>query len=686
MRWIENFLVPWLTIAASLYTTALLLWLGALVLFSSAGNRKWGHETARDSWWAGGGLLLAGIAMAAHTVMLDYSLDVLLDRIGSWWRPLWVGMIGVPAGWATLALIYSGYNLPGSALRARSRTALWVCGAMGVIALGTGLGIEPRQIALQFAALEESTISSTMLALCSGYTAYLLLCLALSADALFRPEASGRLLRDLARRRARPYLLGATAALGLAAISILAVFGRAAWLALRYPALGTVNALIPVFDGLELLVSLFACIAVACVGKAVASYEIFSGLALPRAAIAGSWHGTAVALGAFSLAVAALLGWESKGAYTIVASACALAVTGAWLAARLDAAQRLLVQAPADMNGISGESLSALELALDARAELQPAGAVAALLGEVSTLLPVSPGVLFTTPQSATEPWTIPLRRGTEFCGVLRLWPRRPHTLFTEDAVALARGTGEKILEARAAHALSQQLIEAQRRAAHQGESLEAAQALGGRTRRALHDELLPRLHAALLQLSALPQAQEASTALAEAHKMLSDILREAPPDAREELSRFGLWTALQRAADTEFDAAPFTITWRIEGTAQAATLPHECEETLFHAAREILRNARRYACGTNASAPLTGSVNPHTVNINITAVVQEGALMLSIEDDGVGLGARVPSLGGGQGLALHGALLAVVHGSLRMDERPGGGTRVSLQVPISWD
>ena len=36
MNIITNFLVPWITVAASLYATTLLLWLGALVVFSAA--------------------------------------------------------------------------------------------------------------------------------------------------------------------------------------------------------------------------------------------------------------------------------------------------------------------------------------------------------------------------------------------------------------------------------------------------------------------------------------------------------------------------------------------------------------------------------------------------------------------------------------------------------------------------
>lgn len=669
MHFLENFVAPWLTVAASLYATTLLLCLGALVVFSAARQGR----NKRDGVWAGIGLLLAGIAMGAHTAMLDYPVEVLLDNIGAWWRPLWVAMIVVPGGWAALALVYAGYFQRTSPIRARTRSVVWFCIFLGSVALAAGIGIEPRQIALQFASLERATVSGVMLALCAGYAGYLVLCLALATVALLRPDASGRLLRDLARRRARPYLLGATAALGLAAACVLGIFGWAAWLALRNPSLGTVNQLNIVFDALELSVASLACVAVACVGKAVASFEIFSGLALPRAAIAGSWRAIATSLGIFSLVVAAFLGLESKGVYTIMAAACTVAVVVAWQAARLDATQRALMTMPGNFAPDTSSALESLETILDARAELRPAGAIAALLGEVFGVQAPSRETVFVAPEKSGEAWSLPLWRGADFMGVLRLWPRRANALFTEDAVALARSVGEKILEARASHALSQQLIEVQKRAARQGETLDAAIMLGGRTRRALHDELLPRIHAALLDLAALPDQRATSSALAEAHKLVSDILRDAPPDATEELARFGLWSALERAASTEFDRTPIRVEWNISEQARSTALSNEREETLYHAAREALRNVRRYARGDDEK---------RAVAVDISARF-DGEMRIVIEDDGVGMAARLPSKGGGHGLVLHGALLAVAGGALLVEERGGGGTRVALHVPL---
>ena len=57
--------------------------------------------------------------------------------------------------------------------------------------------------------------------------------------------------------------------------------------------------------------------------------------------------------------------------------------------------------------------------------------------------------------------------------------------------------------------------------------------------------------------------------------------------------------------------------------------------------------------------------------------------LRVIIEDDGVGLGAPpAPNGGSGQGLALHGTMMAVVGGALAAESVPGRYTRVLLTLP----
>ncbi|GAB2495796.1 sensor histidine kinase [Nocardiopsis aegyptia] len=86
----------------------------------------------------------------------------------------------------------------------------------------------------------------------------------------------------------------------------------------------------------------------------------------------------------------------------------------------------------------------------------------------------------------------------------------------------------------------------------------------------------------------------------------------------------------------------------------------------LYRACQEALTNARRHA---------------RADRVRVAVVVGADRARLDVEDDGVGLfaTAREPS---GVGLLGMRERAALVGGSVRVDERPGGGTRVTVVVP----
>ena len=228
---------------------------------------------------------------------------------------------------------------------------------------------------------------------------------------------------------------------------------------------------------------------------------------------------------------------------------------------------------------------------------------------------------------------------------------------------------------------------------------------LDQRTRRVIHDDVLPQLHAAMLHLHALPAgaspepavkvpggppdsgapAAEAIRLLAGAHRQLAELLRELPSGPEPEVARLGLFDALQRLASGEFAHAFDAVSWQVEPPAeeQAARLPPLAAEVLFYAAREAMRNAARH--GRRAGAPAA-------LNLIIRAAWNDQpgdtrGLTLIIEDNGIGLNDEAPAAdgersGAGQGLALHSTLLAVVGGSSTIESEPNSFTRVILCLP----
>ena len=116
-------------------------------------------------------------------------------------------------------------------------------------------------------------------------------------------------------------------------------------------------------------------------------------------------------------------------------------------------------------------------------------------------------------------------------------------------------------------------------------------------------------------------------------------------------------------------------VGWHIEpeATAEIQDLAPLSAEILFGAAREVIRNAAGHGRGSDPARRLHLQVN----------IVHRDALTIEIEDDGVGLNASgAAESRNGQGLALHGTLMAVVGGSLSIESRPDAYTRVSLTLP----
>jgi signal transduction histidine kinase len=211
-----------------------------------------------------------------------------------------------------------------------------------------------------------------------------------------------------------------------------------------------------------------------------------------------------------------------------------------------------------------------------------------------------------------------------------------------------------------------------------QRQRLAESQVLDRQTRRLLHDDVLPRLHAIMLALSegkSSSQAPDQSIqALGELHRQISDLLRELPAAPALDIARMGLIGALRKLVDGELKGAYDQVNWLVPPDIEKrlGEIPAFKAEVLFYAAREALRNAARHAGEVRSEAPL---------RLCIQATWQEG-LLLSIEDNGGGIKESGGSqAGSGQGLTLHSTLMAVIGGSLSVESTPGVSTRVLLRL-----
>jgi signal transduction histidine kinase len=302
--------------------------------------------------------------------------------------------------------------------------------------------------------------------------------------------------------------------------------------------------------------------------------------------------------------------------------------------------------------------------------------------------------------------WAVPLWSERGLIGVMLLGEKLDGGLYAQEEIEIARATGERLIDTQASAQLAQRLMHLQR------QRLAESQVLDRRARRVLHDDVLPLLHTALLELMSADgggksvgrrakpdQAGQVAIAdgagnrdaalanLSEAHHLISDLLRDMPSTAAPEIGRLGLVGALRKVVSEEFQGAFDTVEWQVDPQAldKAAAVSPLSTEVLYYAAREAIRNSARYAGQEEHGKPLHLKV----------AVMWHDGLEIVVEDDGAGItsGARdqddagpanghTSRSGSGQGLALHSTMMAVVGGSLGVESAPGEYTRVALSLP----
>jgi len=503
----------------------------------------------------------------------------------------------------------------------------------------------------------------------------------------------------------------------------------------------------------DLVISALIGAAVVVVGQALVAYEVFTGKTLPRRGLLRFWR-NAVALSAgYSLLAAWSLTLQLRPIYSVLLTAALLSVFYALFSWRAYAEresymrqlrpfvagqplyQQLLEQArtPAGeaptaaadpQTAAAAASFQALcRAVLGARlAYLVPLGPAAPLAGpalsyaepnaapqldgphaaplaalvtsrEVSAF-PVEPaqagGAYLALPLWSERPALALLGRSAAgpaaegLIGLLLLGEKSDGGLYTQEEIDIARAGGERLMDALASAELARRLLVLQR------QRLAESQVVDQRTRRVLHDDVLPQLHAALLHLhseaaaQSAPATAEAAALLAAAHRQIAELLRELPAGPLPDVARLGLVDALRKSVAGEFARSFDAVDWALtpEAEARARALPDLTAEVLFYAAREALRNAARHARRGQAAAPLR-------VRLAVTLPRADG-LELTIEDDGAGVdsadgaggvGSPASTSSSGQGLALHATLLAVVGGTLTVESQPGAFTRVRLLI-----
>ena len=722
--------LDWAILALSLFNAILLLWLGLTVLLNPS-RRSWGI------WLAAGGLLLGAVFFISHTAILGYEKSVPGPGLNFWWHVGWAPAVALPLAWYVVMLWYTGYWERGDASLAAGqglyrRHRVWFA---GILALAVGLvGLlwfaNPLPLLTQLAQnnLDNSLTFAGIPALILVYPVYALLCFALAMDALGHPDQSGRWMGDLARSHARRWF--SAASLGLLGVSILVGWAMQ-WIIQNVSQGIFTPRVFSVVARFDLVIAALIAFSVLLVGQAVMTYEVFTGKNLPRRGLVQYWRRAVILAGGYSLMVAGSIALDLRPVYSLLLTLVLMTVFFALLSWRsyaererlfdtmrpFVASQRLYenilspdVSAgegrpsalpPGDLShlfqALCKEVLETRRACLISFSMLAPASRLLVAYPENMVLdLPAleqlrgqfrSSQVMILpldAAQSQGMELAIPLRRENGLAGLLLLGQKRGGGLYTLEEIEIGRMAGERLVDTQASAEIARRLVALQR------QRLAQSQVLDRRARQTLHDDILPLVHTAMLELSAGNGAAGQANApamqlLAEIHHQLSDLLRAMPGNAAPDVARLGLPGALRRTLDSELSGAFDGVTWQVqpETEQETAEMPLFMREVLYYAAREAMRNAARYA--RREGQPL---------QLSVTLTCLPGSLpglRLTVEDNGVGFQAapdpgETDHGGSGQGLALHSTLMAVIGGTLSVESFPGEFTRVSLDLPqAAW-
>jgi signal transduction histidine kinase len=710
-----NFLIAldWAIISLSLFNTITFLWLGFTVLLNVE-QRRWG------SWAAGGGLILGGLFFAGHTAVVSHTLGELGPDTEFWWRVSWLPVVGAPYMWYLMIAWYT------DVLRTlRHRVWVTLAGVLGLCALLSLIIANP--LPSYEDVVNRSPIAIFLLAglpiVALVYPIYSTLCIVLSLSALRHPMASERFMGDEARRRARPWLIAASLVLLLVCLTLgVAVAVFLSRVQGRIFGVNNLVRTVVVLMGFDALISGLLAVAIVLIGRAIVSYEIFTGKALPRGGLSRYWLRSLVLAGGYgglmglSLSLPgssdfdpiyrlllatllmtlfyALLGWRSYADRER-----SMADLRPFVASQRLYERMLRPAAPPEVDiampfrALCEDVLGARVAYLAALGPLAPLVEPTALGGSAGAVSAQTINALasrFSSPEVICIPlagehyggavWAVPLWSERGLIGVLLLGDKRDGGLYTQEEIEIARATGERLIDTRASAEMARRLITLQR------QRLAESQVVDRRTRRVLHDDVLPRLHTMILEIGdwrlGTTDSEQAAISnlqsqLADVHRQIANLLHAMPATAAPELARLGLIDALRQSIDGEFGSAFDGVSWQVEPAAAEAAraVPALAAEVVFYAAREAVRNAARYGRNGEATRPLHLSV----------AVAWRDGLELMIEDDGVGLGAAtITAQGSGHGLGLHGTLMSVVGGTLTAESEPGAFTRILLALP-AW-
>ena len=276
---------------------------------------------------------------------------------------------------------------------------------------------------------------------------------------------------------------------------------------------------------------------------------------------------------------------------------------------------------------------------------------------------------------------SVPLKSKEKVVGVLNVGSRTPR-VFSEQEVQLLTSLGHQLGIAVENARLYQELqSKEQMREQLLRRIISAQEDERQRVARELHDvtsQALATLGVGL-EVIATPQSdvREREAQMDGIKSLLSATSRDVHRliyDLRPSLlDDLGLSAAIRSYAHNSLDAAGVEV--HVEAAGQEKRLAPEVEIALFRIVQEAIANIARHA---------------HAESAYISLEFKEKGVAVEIEDDGIGFDHSHGFIAGigGKGVGLLGMQerAELLGGTIVIDTRPGGGTRVSVEIPVKFE
>jgi hypothetical protein len=678
-------LLDWPALTLSLFNAFLLCWLGFTVILE-ADRRAFGV------WLSADGLFLGAVFFIAHTAILRNGWNWASPLLDFWWKAGWWPLILSPFAWYCVILWYSGYwDSSESALHRRQAPFF---GLMLIMTAGLLVWMVMANPLPDLGARIADMTGFHSLAIL--FPAYILFCILLALDAIIRPGPSARFLGNEARGRARPWLKAST--LVLLIVCLLVAFSLT-WgintFSLEYETQVISPGVMVPLTILDVVIEILITVAILLIGQAAMVYEVFSSIPLPRSGLKKRWSFAIVTGSVIACLLSTILVIleRAEAAYLILIPllTAAMAIQNRLAAHEQETETGQLrtlarpyrmyerifsaSEQPDTLTEALGEfDLICRNLLRTEKAVLSPTGVLASFLPDRIAYPPEVKTIPHSIPQPTDNPeplpidadgfcWVIPLISTRGLDGWLYIGSHSDGGFYTQEEINIARAAVLRLMDSLAAAEIARRLVNLQQQ--KQAET----RLLDQRSRQILHDDILPLLHTALLTDPHGPAAEQ----ITEAHRLISSLLREAPPPPPAEIARSGLFAAVEQLARKEAGLLKAELDLEIDSQAvqAASTLTPDAAETVYYAVRECLRNIAKHVRASNSES----------MKIKLQASVN-GMLEICLENNGIVT--NLPETATtGEGIRLHNAMLAVFGGGIQLERLDDGRTLAVIRLPI---